>query len=498
MAKTRADLISTGNTRTGALRRLSAAGAGGVDQVQSGSRLRSVRVDSIAPNPDNPVTREDEKLPPLRASIEAMGMLKPILVTPRATWMSTNPDKPVREDAEWVNIDGHRRLAIARELALEVIEVLVDEQAATNSDAIMVATNSTALKLRPIEEAAAYQRELDKGLSQRKVAERMGVSAATVNKRVALLKLPDELQQLINLGLWSTSEAAKVLTFGEPVWARVAERLRAEGALELAASVTAAASEDDDETAPVSDWRFHPFRMCHDAKQELAQEAATLAAQTKAEELGVPAIASREELYSDWSRRSDAKLTREADIEAARERGALVVAPNPFGERLGEEPVYYLQTDLPAPQSKAAQADHRLAPKSRRNAEAARAPYVTKLLKGRVSAETFRHAATALTVREVNADYRAWRKAEELWTAIGHVLPDTSYRPLHEVDPDQRELVMWFLYVAAMEVRLLAAPDAQRISAVDEEYLAALAALGYSNSDWETARLESYHAKKES
>lgn len=186
MAKTKADLISTGNTRIGALRRLSAAGAGGVDQVQSGSRLRSVRVDSIAPNPDNPVTREDEKLPPLRASIEAMGMLKPILVTPRATWMSTNPDKPVREDAEWVNIDGHRRLAIARELALEVIEVLVDEQAATNSDAIMVATNSTALKLRPIEEASAYQRELDKGLSQRKVAERMGVSAATVNKRVAL------------------------------------------------------------------------------------------------------------------------------------------------------------------------------------------------------------------------------------------------------------------------------------------------------------------------
>ena len=32
----------------------------------------------------------------------------------------------------------------------------------------------------------------------------------------------------------------------------------------------------------------------------------------------------------------------------------------------------------------------------------------------------------------------------------------------------------------------------------DEEYLAALAALGYSKSDWETARLESYHAKKES
>lgn len=491
------------NQRTGALLRLSAAGQPGSPDgggAVAGSRLRTVRVASIASNPDNPVSREDDHLPPLRASMASLGMLKPLLVTSRATWMETHPEKLIREDADWVNIDGHRRLLVARELGLDTVEVIVDAEAAAKSDAIMVATHRTALAMRPIDEALAYRRELDRGLSQRKVAERMGVSAATVNKRVALLRLPSELQQMINVGAWLPSAASRILDRSDDVLVRVAARLRDEGILDEALRAEASAEADDDagEARFGVGWRHDPVQMCHEAQWELRQERAKAAAAAKADELGAVFATSAGEVYRDRERQHDARLTKEEDIVAAKDRGALAVVAAPGWE---DEGVVYLRTDLPEGSRRGGEAviDPRLSDRSRKQAAGARAPFVERLVVRRVSAENFRRAALALTLGSATVDYRVWAAAESLWAAAGHEVPaGRRWRPLRAVPPEERERAMWTLFVAAMEFRLKSTPGAlPHFDGDDEVFLALLGEVGYVATDWELARLEGSLAVRE-
>jgi len=76
---------------------------------------------------------------------------------------------------------------------------------------IMVIENLQREGLAPLEEALAYRRLIDLGYSQRKLAERVGSSQATVSKRLALLNLPEAARAALDSGR-ITLEDAQALT----------------------------------------------------------------------------------------------------------------------------------------------------------------------------------------------------------------------------------------------------------------------------------------------
>lgn len=123
----------------------------------------------------------------LTASIERHGILVPLLVRPT-------------QKGGLVLVDGHRRLAAAEQAGVERVPVLVREDLDGQA---LVAAMVTALKregLDPVEEAKAYGRLVDGGLTRKGAAEAVGVPQRTVSMRLQILKLPEALHAAVAKG----------------------------------------------------------------------------------------------------------------------------------------------------------------------------------------------------------------------------------------------------------------------------------------------------------
>ena len=154
-----------------------------------------VSVDLIDPSPDNP--RSDlGDLKDLAASIKEVGVLQPILVRP-------NGD---RYDV----IYGHRRLAAAKLAKLATVPVLFAGKGDETQDrAQRLVENLHREDLSALDEARAYEQLLALGVTggQRGLAKLVGKSQAHVSKRLGLLQLPAEVQEHVDSGRISLTDA---------------------------------------------------------------------------------------------------------------------------------------------------------------------------------------------------------------------------------------------------------------------------------------------------
>jgi hypothetical protein len=81
----------------------------------------------------------------------------------------------------------------------EMDESLVNEFTGNDADAIiLMLTTAKAKGLTPFDAAKGYQRLLDLGMPATEIAQRMHITATTVNNSVQLLKMPYKLQQMIS------------------------------------------------------------------------------------------------------------------------------------------------------------------------------------------------------------------------------------------------------------------------------------------------------------
>lgn len=135
----------------------------------------------------NPRHEFDAKaLAALTHSIERRGLLQPLLVAPGQT------------DGEYELVAGERRYAACCELGLMEIPVHIrarDEQGDRLADA--VAENFHREQLNPLEQAQAFARLIEHGLTRKGVAEELCVSQKLVTDRLAILGLAQELHPLI-------------------------------------------------------------------------------------------------------------------------------------------------------------------------------------------------------------------------------------------------------------------------------------------------------------
>ncbi|MGH9949150.1 MAG: ParB/RepB/Spo0J family partition protein [Pyrinomonadaceae bacterium] len=161
--------------------------------------MNEVDVDLIEPNPEQPRTRfPDIALDELAQSIKANGIVQPIVIR--------------KHGARFQIIAGERRWRAAQRAGLRKIPVTFRDISDDKLLELAVIENIQRQELNPIEEANAYRKLIDKiGLTQEQVSERVGRERSLVATTLRLLKLPDDVQGLIEEGKLSAGHGRALL-----------------------------------------------------------------------------------------------------------------------------------------------------------------------------------------------------------------------------------------------------------------------------------------------
>ena len=163
-----------------------------------------VKITMVEPNGGQPRKNFDEdSLMELAESIKQFGLLQPILVQ----------DKKDHYEI----IAGERRWRAAKIAGLKEIPVIIKELTDQEVVEISLIENIQRENLNPIEEAQAYKRLLTEfNLKQDEVAERVSKSRTAVTNSMRLLKLCDEVQQMVVNEMISTGHARALLAIEDP------------------------------------------------------------------------------------------------------------------------------------------------------------------------------------------------------------------------------------------------------------------------------------------
>lgn len=176
------------------------------DVVTSGSNtICEVSLDLIEANPNQP-RREfsEEGLQELADSIKEIGIVQPI--TLRAT-----------DEGKYQIIAGERRWRASIRAGMNSIPAYIKTVDDKELMEMALVENIQREDLNPIEIALAYQHLVEKyGLTQEKLAERVGKKRATVANFMRLLKLPAPLQIALRNGTIDTGHARAILSLDDP------------------------------------------------------------------------------------------------------------------------------------------------------------------------------------------------------------------------------------------------------------------------------------------
>jgi ParB family transcriptional regulator, chromosome partitioning protein len=185
--------------------------------VDESHHVVEIAVSEVAPHPFNDNARSqpqpgDPKWDELLNGVRANGVRLPVLVVPRDTFTAARPGAAgdISPEARYVLIYGHRRRAAALEAGRNTMPAVIDDAImADNGDLdAMAAENLGRQDLSDLAEADLFARYSEIGLTQRAIADRLGVDQATVSRRLALLLLAPEVRQAVADGGLPSAEAA--------------------------------------------------------------------------------------------------------------------------------------------------------------------------------------------------------------------------------------------------------------------------------------------------
>lgn len=177
---------------------------------------RSLPIDLVQRNPGQPRKHFDEgELTELANSIRTHGVLQPILVRPIA-------------GGKYEIVAGERRWRAAQRAGLHTIPAVIREFNELEVLEIAIVENVQRTDLNPIEEAQGFQALIDRfGRTQEEIAEAVGKSRPHIANMLRLLKLPDDLQEMVRDGRLSSGHARAILT--APDQRALAQRVISEG-----------------------------------------------------------------------------------------------------------------------------------------------------------------------------------------------------------------------------------------------------------------------------
>src|ERR1700739_451903 len=206
------------NIGTPATSHASAAGGSAAAAVPALSSATSaeplqIDIDLIEPSPYQPRTRfREEALDELARSIQASGIIQPIVVRPIGNRFQL--------------IAGERRWRAAQRAGVKKVSTIVRQVSDELALEMTLVENIQREDLNPIEAARAFERLMDEfQLTQESVAERTGKDRATVANAVRLLKLEPTIQDWIEEGKLSAGHGRALLAVADsPLRMRYAQR----------------------------------------------------------------------------------------------------------------------------------------------------------------------------------------------------------------------------------------------------------------------------------
>ena len=163
-----------------------------------------VNINQVEPNREQPRKNFDEdSLTELADSIKQFGVIQPIVVQDRKDYYEI--------------IAGERRWRAAKIAGLKQVPVIIKNYSKQEIVEISLIENIQREDLNPIEEAQAYKRLLTEfNLKQDEVAERVSKSRTAVTNSIRLLKLCDEVQQMVIDDMLSTGHARALIPVEDP------------------------------------------------------------------------------------------------------------------------------------------------------------------------------------------------------------------------------------------------------------------------------------------
>jgi len=165
----------------------------------------SVPVERLRPNRLQPRRRFDESgLEELAESIRAQGIIQPIVAV-------------AEKDGSYTIVAGERRWRASQRAGLAEVPVVVRELAGDRELLeLALVENLQRADLNPVEEAEAYRTLQDSfGLGQEEIAARVGKARTTVTNTLRLLKLPDEVTDLLRDGSLTAGQARPLLALAD-------------------------------------------------------------------------------------------------------------------------------------------------------------------------------------------------------------------------------------------------------------------------------------------
>ncbi|MEU0633383.1 ParB/RepB/Spo0J family partition protein [Streptomyces sp. NPDC005989] len=173
----------------------------------------SVRLEELAHNPFNP-RDEYTGIEETAESLRGRGQIQPVTVARRAAFLKAHPDQEEQIGAaEYVVIDGNRRLKAAAQAGVAELRIDVnDELAASAADILESAliANVHRVDVPPLDQAKAIKQLVDVHGSQGRVAKRLGKTPAWVSQRLALLELTPDLQDAVEAGELKVEPARRI------------------------------------------------------------------------------------------------------------------------------------------------------------------------------------------------------------------------------------------------------------------------------------------------
>jgi ParB family transcriptional regulator, chromosome partitioning protein len=165
---------------------------------------QEIDIDLVEPSPYQPRTRfREEALEELARSIQASGIIQPIVVRPVANRFQL--------------IAGERRWRAAQRAGLQKVAAIVRHVSDELALEMTLVENIQREDLNAMEAARAFERLMDEfQLTQESVAERTGKDRATVANAIRLLKLEPTIQDWIEEGKLSAGHGRALLAVIDP------------------------------------------------------------------------------------------------------------------------------------------------------------------------------------------------------------------------------------------------------------------------------------------
>ena len=175
-----------------------------IQEVESAREgLQEIPVNAVDPNPLQPRTHFPEsRLKELSDSIRSSGVVQPILVR--------------KVGDRFQMVAGERRWRAAKQAGLERVPALV--RSLSDRDTLQLALTENMLRedLNPLDVARGMEAMIQRfAFRHEEIAQRLGIDRSTVTNTLRLLKLPEELQDLLQEGKLTSGHARALLSMSD-------------------------------------------------------------------------------------------------------------------------------------------------------------------------------------------------------------------------------------------------------------------------------------------